>query len=60
MVIDCNIAAVTDNAKVLDVIPFCVAVMLLEPIATPVARPLALMLTFAALEEVHVAVFVRF
>ena len=60
IVIDCNVAAVTVKAKVLDVIPLCVAVMLLDPIATPVARPRALMLTVAGLEEAHVAVLVRF
>ena len=59
-VIDCNVAAVTDRAKVLEVTPLWVAAMLLEPMAAPVARPVALMLTVAGLEEVHVAVFVRF
>lgn len=34
--------------------------ILLEPIAVPVARPVALMLTAAGVEEAHVAVFVRF
>jgi len=60
MAIDCSVAAVTDRTSVLDVIPFWVAVMLLEPIAAPVARPVALMLTVAALEEAQVVVFVRF
>ena len=50
----------TERAKAFDVIPFWVAVMLLDPIAAPVARPLALMLTDAGLEEAQVAVFVRF
>ena len=58
MVIDCSVAAVTASAKLLDVIPFWVAVMLLEPMAAPVARPLALMLTAAGLEEAQVAVCV--
>lgn len=34
--------------------------MLLEPIAAPVARPVALILTAEGLELVQVAVFVRF
>ena len=52
-------AAVTVRTKLLEVIPFCVAVILLEPVAAPVARPAALMLTVAGLEEAHVAVCVR-
>ena len=42
---DCSVGAVTVSAKVLEAIPFWVAVMLLEPIPDPVARPEALMLT---------------
>lgn len=34
--------------------------MLLDPGAAPVARPVALMLTVDGLEEAQVAVFVRF
>ena len=60
MVIDCRVAAVTVRAKLLDVTAFWVALMLLEPIAAPVARPPALMLTAAGLEEVQVTVFVTF
>lgn len=60
MVIDCRVAAVTAMANVLEVIPPWAAVMLLEPMAAPVAKPDALMLTIDGLEEVHVAVFVRF
>jgi len=59
-VIDCSVAAVTVNAKLLEVIPFWVAEMLLEPIAAPVARPAALILTAPGFEEAHVAVLVRF
>ena len=58
--IDCSVAAVTTRAKLLDVIPFCVAVILLEPMAAPVARPVASRLTALGLELAHVAVFVRF
>ena len=60
MEIDCSVAAVTVRVNELEVIPFWVAVMLLEPTAAPVARPVALTLTAAGLEEAHVAVFVRF
>ena len=55
-----SVAAVTDSAKEFEITPTCVAVMLLDPTATPVARPLELMLTVAGLKETHVAVFVRF
>ena len=58
--IDCRFAAVTASAKAFDVIPFWDAVMLLDPTAAPVARPVELMLTAPWLEEVHVAAFVRF
>ena len=44
-VIDCSVAAVTVTAIVFEVMPLCVAVMLLDPIAAPVASPVALMLT---------------
>ena len=59
IMIDCSVAAVTDRAMTLDVIPFWVPLMLLEPIAAPVARPLALMLAVAGLEEAQVAELVR-
>ena len=58
-VIVCSVAAVTASGKLLDVIPFCEAVMLLEPAAAPVANPVALMLTVAVLELAQVAVLVR-
>lgn len=58
--IDCNVGAVTVRAKLFDVIPLCVALMLLEPIADPVARPAALMLTVIGLELAQIAVFVKF
>lgn len=60
MVIDCSVAAVTVKAKLLEVIPFWAAVMLLEPIAAPMATPAALILTAAEFDEAHVAVLVRF
>jgi len=60
MLSDCSVAALTVKAKLLEVIPLWVAVMLLEPIATPVARAKVLMLMVAGLEDDHVAVCVRF
>jgi len=59
IVIDCSVEAVTPSGTVLEVIPFWDAVMLLEPVATPVAKPVALIFTVAGLKEVHVAVLVR-
>ena len=59
MVIDCRVAVVTDNAKLLDVIPPWLAVILLDPTAVPVARPLAPTLTAAEFELAQLAVFVR-
>src|SRR5947199_349429 len=47
--IDCRVAAVTAKAKMFEVMPLCVAVMLLEPTATPVSRPPVVMV--AAAEE---------
>ena len=40
--------------------PLTVAVIVVEPAATPVASPPAPMVAVAALEEVHVAVVVTF
>ena len=45
--IDWSVAAVTASEKLLEVMPFCVAVTLLDPTAAPVARPVALRLTVA-------------
>jgi hypothetical protein len=43
----------------LEVTPFCVAEMLLEPTPAPLARPLVLMVATAVLEELQVAEPVR-
>ena len=59
-VIDCSVAALTARAKLFEVIPLCAAVMLLLPIPEPVAKPVALMLTVAGLEEAQMELFVRF
>ena len=59
IVIDCSVPAVTLSATLLEVMPDWAAVILLEPIADPVARPVALMLTAEELDEVQVAVFVK-
>ena len=55
MLIDCSMAAVTDRVTLFDVIPFLDAVMLLEPMDCPVARPVASIVTIAGVELVQVA-----
>ena len=60
MVMDCKAEAVTVSASVFDVTPLCVAVMLLEPIPAPVAKPLVLMLAAAVFDELQFAEVVRF
>src|SRR5438067_10922566 len=60
MVIDCSVAAVTVSTSVFEVTPLCVAVMLVEPMPVPVARPLALMVATDELEEAQVTEVVRF
>lgn len=59
-VIDCSVAAVTAKAKIFDVIPPCVAVMLLEPTATPVNRPPVVMVAVAGVEDVQATEPVKF
>jgi hypothetical protein len=58
--IDRSIAAVTLSAMALEVTPFCVAEILLEPTATPLARPVVLIVATAEFEELQVAEPVRF
>jgi hypothetical protein len=60
MVIDCRVAAVTVTAIALEVTPLCVAVMLLEPMPAPVAKPPVLIVAAAVFDEVQVAELVRF
>ena len=60
MVIDCSVAAVTVSTRVLEVTPLCAAVMLVEPMPEPVARPLGLMPATDVLEELQVTEVVRF
>ena len=60
MVIDCSVAAVTVSTSVFEVTPLWVALMLVEPIPLPVARPAALMLTTDELEEAQATEVVRF
>jgi hypothetical protein len=59
IVIDCSVAVLTVSAIVFDVIPLCVAVMLVEPTAFPVASPVLLMVADKVLDEAHVAEGVR-
>ena len=58
MVIESRVAAVTLRAKLLDVRPFWLALMLLAPTAMPVARAPALRFAAAGFEELQVAEFV--
>jgi hypothetical protein len=44
----------------LEVTPFCVAEMLLEPTPAPFARPLALIVTAAEFDELQIEEAVRF
>lgn len=55
MLIDCSVAGVTDRVTLFDGTPLLAAVMLLEPMACPVARPVASMVTTAGLELVQLA-----
>lgn len=58
--IDCSVAAVTVNVIELETTPLCVAVMLLDPIPAPLARPLVPIVTAAVFDDAHEAEFVRF
>ena len=57
--IDRSVAAVTVSAELFEVIPFWVAVMLVDPMAVPIAKPVALMLTTVGLELAQITEFVR-
>jgi hypothetical protein len=57
---DCNVAAVTVSTSAGDVTLPWVAVMLLVPTLTPVARPPAAIVATAGVADAHVAVAVRF
>lgn len=59
MLIDCNVAAVTVSTNVLELTPFCVAVMFVLPVPAPVANPLVVIDATAVLEELQFAEFVR-
>ena len=58
--IDTSVAAVTVSATVFEVMPFCAALMLLDPIATPAARPVVDIVAAAVFEELQFAELVRF
>jgi hypothetical protein len=60
MAIDCRVAAVTDSVKAFEVTPFCAAVMLEDPTASPLAKPLALIAAAVVLEDSQVVDAVRF
>jgi hypothetical protein len=59
-VIDCRVAELTVRVTPDDVTPFEEAVMLVLPGATPVAKPMELMVAKLALLEFHAAELVRF
>ena len=58
--IETSAAGVTVNATPGDVTPPCEAVMVVVPVATPAARPDALIVAVEVLEEFQVALVVRF
>ena len=60
MVIDCSVATVTVSAMTFEVIPFWVAVMLVEPRPVPLASPLALIVAAAVFDDDQVADVLRF
>lgn len=60
IVIDCTVAAVTLSAIAFEVTPFCAAVMLLDPVATPVASPAVFTVAAAVLDEDQTVELVRF
>lgn len=59
MAIACSAAAVTVTVTTFEVIPFEAAVMSLDPADSPLAKPVASMLTIVGFELVHVAVLLR-
>ena len=58
--IDCRTAAVTVRVIELDVTPPCAALIFVEPVAFPVARPETLIVATVEFEEDHVTELVRF
>ena len=60
MVMVCSVAAVTADAKIFDVIPFWLAVTVLEPTPTPSRTPVDVMVATLGAEDVQVAEAVRF
>jgi hypothetical protein len=60
IVMVCSVAAVTLNARVLDVIPLWEAVTLVEPTPLPVASPLEFIVATLVLDEVQVTELLMF
>ena len=58
--IETKAAGVTVSATPTDVTELCVAVMAVDPVATPVAIPDALIVAVAVFDEFHVTVEVMF
>lgn len=59
MVIDRSVAAVIVRTIELEVIPFCVALIVLVPAVAPVTRPAALIVATDAFDEFHVTELVK-
>lgn len=57
---DCSVAELTVSTIVFDATPLCVALTLVVPPVRPVARPVAVIVATAVLEELHVTEVVRF
>jgi hypothetical protein len=60
IVMDCSVAAVTVRVNEFELIPDWEAVTAVEPVPTPVARPVALILAAAGFDELQVTEVVRF
>jgi len=58
--IETSTAGVTASVTPGDVTPPCIAVMVVEPVATPVAIPAELIVAVGALEEFQATLAVRF
>ena len=58
--IDCRVAEVTVRRTVFETTPPCVAVTLVVPAVSPVAKPPAVIVATAVLEELQVTELVRF
>lgn len=58
--IDCSVAEVTVSTIAFETTPLWVALTVVVPPVSPVAKPVAVIVATAVLEELHVAELVRF